>query len=45
MGMMKGHGKITLDEAQRATAAIKKLKFIGKDKIKAPDMVIELTPQ
>jgi len=44
MGMMKGHGKITLDEADRATAEIKKLKFIGKDKIKASDVVIELTP-
>ena len=44
MGMMKGHGKITLDEADRAGAEIKKLKFIGKDKIKAPDVVIELTP-
>lgn len=44
MGMMKGHGKITLDDADRATAEIKKLKFIGKDKIKAPDVVIELTP-
>ena len=44
MGMWKGHGKITLDDAERATAEIKKLKFIGKDKIKAPDVVIELTP-
>ena len=44
MGMWKGHGKITLDDATRATAEIKKLKFIGKDKIKAPDVVIELTP-
>jgi hypothetical protein len=45
MGMMKGHGKITLDEPERATAEIKKLKFIGKDKIKAADVVIELNPQ
>lgn len=44
MGMFKGHGKITLDDAERATAEIKKLKFIGKDKIKAPDVVMELTP-
>ena len=44
MGMWKGHGKITLDDAERAIAEIKKLKFIGKDKIKAPDVVIELTP-
>ena len=44
MGMMKGHGKITLDEAERATSEIKKLKFIGKDKIKASDLVIDLAP-
>ena len=44
MGMMKGHGKITLDEADRATSEIKKLKFIGKDKIKASDIVIEIAP-
>ena len=44
MGMMKGHGKITLDDADRAIAEIKKIKFIGKDKIKAPDLVIELSP-
>jgi len=44
MGMFKGHGKITLDDAERATAEIKKLKFIGQDKIKAPNLVIELTP-
>jgi hypothetical protein len=44
MGMMKGHGKITLDDADRAIAEIKKIKFIGKDKIKAPNLVIELSP-
>lgn len=44
-GMWKGHGKITLDEAERAIAEIKKLKFIGRDKIKAPTVVIELTPK
>lgn len=44
MGMMKGHGKITLDDADRAIAEIKKIKFIGKDKIKAPTMVIDLSP-
>lgn len=44
MGMWKGHGKITLDDPERATKEIKKLKFIGKDKIKATDVVIELTP-
>ncbi len=35
MGMMKGHGKITLDDADRAVTEIKKIKFIGQDKIKA----------
>ena len=44
-GMWKGHGKITLDEPARAIAEIKKIKFIGQDKIKAPSMVIELSPQ
>jgi hypothetical protein len=43
-GMWKGHGKITLDDAERAIAEIKKLKFIDQDKIKAPTMVIELSP-
>ncbi len=44
MGMMKGRGKITLDEGERAVAEIKKLKFIGADKVKAPTMVVELSP-
>jgi len=44
-GMWKGHGKITLDDAERAIAEIKKLKFIDQDKIKAPTVVIELSPQ
>ena len=43
-GMWKGHGKITLDDPERAKAEIRKLKFIGKDKIKAPDVVLELSP-
>ncbi len=43
-GMWKGHGKITLDDAERAIAEIKKLKFIDQDKIKAPTVVIELSP-
>ncbi len=42
MGMWKGHGKLTLDDADRAIAEIKKLKFIGQDKIKAPTMVVEI---
>lgn len=44
-GMWKGQGKITLDDAARAIAEIKKLKFIGQDKIKAPTVVVELSPQ
>ena len=44
-GMWKGHGKITLDDRERAIEEIKKLKFIGEDKIKAPTLVIETTPK
>jgi Protein of unknown function (DUF2846) len=43
-GVWKGQGKITLDDRERALKEIKKLKFIGKDKIKAPELVVELTP-
>ena len=45
MGMWKGHGKITLDERERAVKEIKKLKFIGQDKIKATTLVVEIAPQ
>lgn len=45
MGMWKGHGKITLDDSESAIKEIQKLKFIGQDKIKAPTLVIELTPK
>jgi hypothetical protein len=45
MGMWKGHDKITLDDHERAVEEIKKLKFIGKDKIKATTRVVELAPQ
>lgn len=45
MGMWKGHGKITLDDAERAIKEIKKIKFIGKDKIKAPDLVVDIPVQ
>ena len=45
MGMWKGHGKITLDDRERALEEIKKIKFLSKDKIKAPDLVVEITPQ
>ena len=44
MGMFKGHGKITLDDADRAIKEIQKLKFLDQDKIKAPTMVVELSP-
>jgi len=44
MGMWKGHGKITLDDRERAVEEIKKLKFIGQDKIKATSMVVEIAP-
>jgi len=44
-GMWKGHGKITLDDGERALKEIKKLKFIGQDKIKAPTLVVEIPPQ
>ncbi len=42
MGMWKGHGKITLDDADRAIKEIKKIKFIGQDKIKAADVVVDI---
>ena len=45
MGMWKGHGKITLDDADRAIKEIKKIKFIGKDKIKAADVVVDIPVQ
>lgn len=45
MGMWKGHGKITLDDRERAVNEIKKLKFIGQDKIKATGLVVEIAPQ
>jgi hypothetical protein len=44
MGMWKGHGKITLDDRERAVKEIKKLKFIGPDKIKATALVVEIAP-
>jgi hypothetical protein len=45
MGMWKGHGKITLDDADRAIKEIKKIKFIGKDKVKAADVVVNIPVQ
>lgn len=44
-GMWKGKGKITLDDAERAMKEIKKLKFLGQDKIKAPTVVVEISPK
>jgi hypothetical protein len=44
-GVWKGQGKITLDDSERAIAEIKKLKFLGEDKIKAPALVVELSPK
>lgn len=45
MGMWKGHGKITLDDADRAIKEIKKIKFIGQDKIKAAGLVMDIPVQ
>jgi len=45
MGMWKGQGKLTLDDAPRAIEEIKKIKFIGKDKIKAADTVVDMPVQ
>ena len=44
MGMWKGHGKITLEDAEKALPEIKKLKFLGQDKIKNQTLVVEPTP-
>jgi hypothetical protein len=44
MGMWKGHGKITLEDSDKALPEIKKLKFLGQDKIKNRTLVVELTP-
>ena len=44
-GIWKGQGKLTLDEENRAIPEIKRLKFIGQDKVKAPNLVIEISPK
>ena len=44
MGMWKGHGKLTLEGAEKAMPEIKKLKFLGQDKIKNSTLVVQLTP-
>jgi hypothetical protein len=41
-GTWKGQGKILLDEPERGIKEVKKIKFIGKDKIKAPTVVIDI---
>ena len=43
-GMFKGHGTIAPDNRERAVEEIKKLKFLGQDKIKAPALVVEISP-
>lgn len=43
-GMFKGHGTMTPDNRERAVEEIKKLKFLGQDKIKAPALVVEVAP-
>ena len=43
--LTKQHGKLTLEDAETGRKEIKKLKFIGRDKIKAPQLVAELSPQ
>ena len=44
-GAFKGHGTIAPDDDERAKEEIKKLKFLGQDKIKAPALVVEVTPK
>ena len=44
MGMWKGQGKITLEDSEKAIPEIKKLKFIGEDKIKDRTMIVQLEP-
>ena len=41
-GMWKGQGKILLDEPERGIKEVKKIKFIGEDKIKAPTIVVDI---
>lgn len=43
-GMFKGHGTISPDNRERAVKEMKKLKFLGEDKIKAPALVVEVAP-
>ena len=41
-GTWKGQGKILLDEPDRGIKEVKKIKFIGQDKIKAPTIVVDI---
>lgn len=43
-GMFKGNSTITPEDRDRAVEEIRKLKFIGQDKIKAPALVVEIAP-
>jgi hypothetical protein len=43
-GTWKGEGKLSLEDAEKAVREIKKLKFIGPDKIRDHTMVVELSP-
>ncbi|HEV8367441.1 MAG TPA: DUF2846 domain-containing protein [Pyrinomonadaceae bacterium] len=44
-GFSKQHGKLTLEDAAIGRKEISKLKFIGDNKIKAPQLVVKLSPQ
>jgi hypothetical protein len=43
-GMWKGEGKLTLEDAEKAQPEIKKIKYMGKDKIKDHTMVLDDDP-
>lgn len=43
-GMFKGNSTIVPDDRDHAVEEIRKLKFIGQDKIKAPSLVVEIAP-
>lgn len=44
VGMWKGQGKLTLEDAEKAQPEIKKIKYMGKDKIKDHTMVLDDDP-
>ncbi|HXQ71482.1 MAG TPA: DUF2846 domain-containing protein [Pyrinomonadaceae bacterium] len=44
-GMFKGHSTIVPEDRSSAVAEIRKLKFIGQDKIKTPALVVEVAPE